>query len=111
MRRIIQIIIVFALIGVMSCEKKKYPESSVENDAVFYVQGTADYNPLKYVAGENDYYMYSSFALDSNSVYSFAGEFKKLNCTDCKNTLEIRIRDLKASQGGVPNPTDSSLKT
>ncbi len=111
MRAIKHFILVVLFLAGISCEKKKYPESSVENDALFYLQGRIEYAGVKLVAGQDNYYMYSSYTLDQNNVYSYSGVFRQLNCVDCRNTMEIRIRDSKPIKGGKPNPVDSALHT
>jgi PKD repeat protein len=111
MRGINHFILLLLLIGSISCEKKKYPESVVENDAVFFMQANINYNAVKLAAGENNYYMYSSYLLDPNNVRNFSGTFRQLNCSDCRNTMEIRIRDSKPIQIGVPGSVDSALHT
>jgi PKD repeat protein len=109
MRILKHIIFVFLLAGIFSCEKKKYPENVVENDAVFFIKGTADYNPLTIVAGENDYYMYSSFIRQPGNIYEHHALFKQTNCVQCRNSLEVIINDARPALG-EPYNVDSALK-
>lgn len=78
----------FASLLLSSCHKPDDPPAN-EPDPVFFVNGTMDNVPLEINAGKNDYYMYSSYLLDSNEVFSFSGEFRQTSCADCPNALKI----------------------
>ena len=48
------------LVILASCKKEELQPEVIGN-AAFYVQGTVNGLPVNLVAGDNDYYMYSSF--------------------------------------------------
>lgn len=94
----------------ISCKKKKYPDDVViTNEAVYYSSMNVNGSRVRLEAGVDDYYMYSSYKQDSNNVYSFVGEIKKINCNTCSNSLKIQINDYKASVFNTPVNADSSL--
>lgn len=81
-------------VGINGCHKPDDP-TPVDTTPVFFITGILG-GPLEINAGQNGYYMYSSYALDTNDVFSFSGEFKKTDCTDCRNTLKISFNNYKA---------------
>lgn len=102
---------IFLLLGFLtfSCKKKTYPEDSIVNSPVFYFKGSINGAPVSFTAGESDYYMFSSYGQDSNSVYNFIGHLKKHTCDACAAGLYIQVNDIKKSSSGVPVNIDSSL--
>ena len=92
-----------------SCKKKTYPEDSVVNNPVFYFKGSINGSPISFTAGENDYYMFSSYRQDSNNVYNFIGNLRKYNCQGCAAGLYIQLNDLRKSLQGAQVNIDSSL--
>lgn len=101
--------ILLFLISMLSCRKKKYPESIVENDAVYNFAATVGNQQVSLKAGIGGYYMYSLVQQDSNNVYNFIGDLKQENCSDCRNSLRVQINDFKVSLPDVPAKIDSSL--
>ncbi len=99
----------FALVFIclMGC-KKDYPVSSNETP-VFYFNGTVNGTPVNVNAGVNNYFMYSSYAQDSNYVYNFLGELKQTNCTDCRNKIKFQINNYTTSSLNGPVQIDTSL--
>ncbi len=85
----------FASLFITSCHKPDDPDTN-EPDPVFYINATLDNVPLEINAGKYNYYMYSDYALDSNDVFNFSGEFRKTDCSDCRNTLKIAFNNYKA---------------
>lgn len=94
----------------LSCRKKEDPVISKETP-VFYFSGSMDGSPLGLNAGENDYYMYSSYIQDANNLYHFIGDLKRSNCSTCGNRFQFRINDFKISSPGASVVIDSSLTT
>jgi PKD repeat protein len=92
---------------VLSCRKQKYPESVIENEAVFFVKGQVNGQPVALGAGIDNYYMHTSFSTDSSSVRRFTGELKKRTC--CSSGLEFTLHDF--SPGVQVFRLDSSFKT
>ncbi|MBX3162859.1 MAG: PKD domain-containing protein [Bacteroidetes bacterium] len=103
--------LMFFLALVYSCNKKKYPDSMIIDkiEAVFSFDGTIDGKPVSIKAGVDNYYMYSSYAQDTNGVYNFVGEFKQTDCNDCRNSLKIQINDFKISAPNEAMKMDSAL--
>jgi len=98
----------FTFLFSSSCRKKETPVE-VKEDPVFYFTGSIDGSAVSLKAGENDYYMYSSYGQDANNVYYFVGDLKQTNCTSCKNAIRFRINDYKVSAVNAPVVIDSSL--
>jgi PKD repeat protein len=104
------IFIPFLLFSLWACRKKEYPQSVTENDSIFYFSATIDGNPVKMDAGVNDYYMYSSYRLDSSSnLYSFTGDLKRSDC-NCGSRLQIGINADKVYLPNASVQIDSALK-
>lgn len=109
--RVLKFFIPFVFLAAfLSCVKKKYPAPVVtENPAVYYSLLTIDNMLVKLEAGVDNYYMYSSFKLDSNFVFGYTGELKKTDCTDCPNSLKVQINDCKISLTGSISSIDEAL--
>ncbi len=101
------ILILLLVLG--ACKKTELPPS-VEEDPVFSFTGNLGNQSLDFVAGEEDYYLFTSFEKDAIDVYSFIGRFEKtMDCeSDCKETLEFEIRDVAVNPGEDVMP-DRSL--
>lgn len=93
----------------LSCKKKKYPESVTENNQVFYFSATIDNSPMALSAGSDGYYMYSSYMQNSNGVYTLIADLKQSDCSNCPNSLQIKINDFKVSAINAPIVIDSAL--
>ena len=90
------------LILLGACKKTKLPPP-VEEDTVFSISATLEGRALDFVAGEEDYYLFTSYAKDDKDVFSFKGRFEKLiDCeSNCQETLEFEIRDLEVKSETV----------
>jgi PKD repeat protein len=83
---------VFLLVTFSSCRKDDPVEQN--GDPVFLATGTVGSTTLNLKAGVNDYYMYSSYSTDAQSILEFSGELRKINCSSpCPTSLRVRIRD------------------
>ncbi len=100
-------LIFFAIILIAACKKETPVE--IKEDPVFYFSGAVDGSPVKLNAGENDYYMYSSYLLDTNSVYNFLADLKQINCTNCINRIQVQINDFRVSSPAAGAVIDTSL--
>ncbi len=100
------------LIGIsFTCTKKKYPAPEViEGGATYYSKLSINNSPVTLEAGVNGYYMYSSFNKDTNNIYSFIGDLKQVNCTNCPNSLKVQINDYKISLANSSPKIDSALQ-
>ncbi len=107
-------LIFFLLVGIFSCQKKKYPDSISQNAPVFYATMNVNNVPIKIDAGVNGYRLYSSYVqepIDTNNLYSFISELKPINCSgNCLNSLSIKINDFKSSELNAPVDISSSLR-
>ena len=100
------LLLMVALLTV-TCKKEHAPVSTVGTPE-FYFKGTVNGVSTSLNAGINNYYMYSSYAQDSNNVYSFIGNLKQT--TSNLNGIEIDINDYKISAINANINPDSSLK-
>ncbi len=104
------VVVVLVIAAVWGCKKKKYPDSVTDPETVFYFKGSVDNSPVSFGAGMDDYFMYSSHRLDSNSIYNFIGHLRPISCnSNCANSVYLVIRGTKVSGAGSPSLTDSAL--
>ena len=81
--------ILSAFVVFASCKKEEL-QPNIDDTPEFFVNGEIDDKELKLVAGDNDYYMFSSHSTNDNNVQQFIGELKTENCeTGCPESLEI----------------------
>ena len=89
------LILILFVVG-FSCNKKEYPKPiEVVNTAVYYSKLVIDNQPVTLEAGVDGYYMYSSYKVDTFSLYNFVADLRKMDCSDCTNSLKIQINDYK----------------
>jgi PKD repeat protein len=108
--RHLYILLLFLAVA-LSCTKRKYPDSIVENEVVYGFKALIGNEEISFEAGKDNYYMYSSYKQDSNKVYNFTGTLKQIDCSDCRKSLEIQINDFKVSELNAPVKTDSAFST
>jgi PKD repeat protein len=94
----------------LSCAKKKYPESVVLNDAVYYTTFNVNGSPNALKAGVDGYYMYSSVEQDSSQIYNFIANLRKTDCQNCPLAVRIQINDYTISDLNEPAAIDLSLQ-
>lgn len=88
------------LIIVSGCMKKEPdPDPAEDSNPVFGCTCTLDGITQTLQAGQNNYYMYTSFLMDSTDMqfwflYKFRGALQQVNCQTCKS-LFIEISDNK----------------
>jgi len=94
-----------------ACEKKPLPEA--ENNAPdFYVDAVIKGEHQYFGAGENDYYMNSSYYLDTNQVYVLKADLSQTTCAgNCGYALSILINDKKSSSSNDPLEVNNALHT
>lgn len=95
------------LLFLSGCAKKEEPVLE-DGTPVFRIIGLMDNKSLKLEAGTDDYYMKTDYNLNTNNVYRFEGDMKKI-CSNCNESFRIIIRNSAAGTGPV-NP-DSALGT
>lgn len=91
------LIIIIAFNG--GCKKEDIPPSQV-GDVVFNAAFELNGESKRIEAGNDNWYMFSSFEQDLNGLHHFIGEFAKDgNCVeDCNEYLKISISDIEARQ-------------
>jgi PKD repeat protein len=111
MKKTINILTVLAMLLVISCTKKKYPENIIENEPVFYASATIGGTSYRYSAGINSYAMYASYAQDSSGVYNLIGEIKQKGCgAGCPGSIRFQVNDFKISAVSAPVEITNSIK-
>jgi PKD repeat protein len=104
-----KIIFVILFGFIISGCKKTDPVIAPSNTPVFYFNGTINGAQTKLQAGVNNYYMFTSYALDANGVYDFMGELKNYSCpTYCNGSLKISIKDYR-KYAVAPTSIDSAI--
>ncbi len=92
-----------------SCKKKEITQSTTTGNPPFYFNGTINGVQTNIQAGVNDYYMFTGYTTDANSVYNYTGEFRGSTCTsNCPNSLKIYIKDYRTSTA-TPTAIDSTI--
>ncbi len=90
------ITLLIALITSVSCNKKKYPESNIENEPTFVFSGMINNQLVTLKAGINNYYIQSTYIQNSSNVYGFIANFSQQDCAaNCPNSLSIQINSNK----------------
>lgn len=86
--------------GWSSC-KKELPE--VEEDVPdFYLEGKLNGELITLTAGDDDLYMFPFIEKDSLNILSYSGRLGNFNCVqseDCKESLTIKLREKRDTQG------------
>jgi len=94
-----------------SCAKKPLPEAE-NNTPDFYVDAVVNGEHIYFGAGENDYYMNSSYYLDTNMVYVLKADLSQTTCKgNCGYALSILINDKRASSFADPLDVNNALHT
>lgn len=105
------LLIPLAVLVLLSCEKKEYPESIVVNDPQFYAKFSLNNSPVQLSAGISNYRIYSSYTQDTTGIYKFISEIKPSNCqTNCANSLKIEISDLKKRPSNASVTMSDAIK-
>ncbi|GJM34603.1 MAG: hypothetical protein DHS20C18_36040 [Saprospiraceae bacterium] len=84
------------LLCFVACKKVDIPPVN-NGDPVFIVAATLEGDDLNLTAGENDYYLYTTYERDTQGVLSMIGTLRPENCIDCGPYLKMIIRELVAS--------------
>lgn len=102
-------LITVTLLVATSCKKKEYSTNSPTPTYPFYFNGTINGASVSLQAGASNYYLYTSYALDGNGVYDYAGEFRDKNTsTGSPNSLKIYVKDYR-QYSLAPTQIDSTL--
>jgi PKD repeat protein len=99
MKRIVYILIL--LISISSCKKDELQEAIVDNPE-FFIAGSVGGSDINLVAGDNQYYMYSSFEEKNQTVPQYIGELKTEGCeTNCTESFTLIFTGEKESAEGI----------
>lgn len=94
MRSIIGIclqLITLTLLVIMGCKPVPLPTNS-ETSIVFSLTGRAGDEAFQWSAGVGDYVMQTAYRREENT-YMLWGRLGPIQCTNCPNMIEIRLRD------------------
>ena len=98
------------LLNSISCAKKKYPESIIENQPVYYSKFDINGVPMEFKAGENEVYMYADVTKDTADVNEYNSTLRRSNCNGCGPSLKFVLRDYKATSGSETSKIDSTVR-
>lgn len=93
-----------------SCQEIEEPELT-SNEVVFYLNGDVDGNSFLIQAGEEDYFMHTSYSQDSVDVYEFYGRLTSTNCNGnevCPG-IGISFRDNQTSSTNGTSNIEASV--
>ncbi|MFT4759981.1 MAG: hypothetical protein ACI9XO_002249 [Paraglaciecola sp.] len=99
--RKLNILLIILIGSIFACKKvETLPSSS--GVPVFGITANLSGDSLKIEAGEADYYLFTSFEIDTNNVRSYVSTFAKIDCFDeCQDTFRIKIRDAELTTQNV----------
>lgn len=89
------------MVFMASC--KKPTELEEQGDAIFYFEGKMAGNPIDITAGDNSFFMLTTYSEDALGIKSFNGNLGKISCVgqdECPGQLQISIREKERDSGG-----------
>ena len=96
--------IVFIAFGCKKLEPPVVPNDEPDFAVQFFI-GSQD---TSFMAGDNDYYMFSDFEKTSDGLHAFTGELRNIYCEEnCPNSLKIKIYDTSLSPESNININES----
>ena len=108
-KKSIYIAFILIIFGIFLSSCKKMEDPIVDNGTpVFKITGYMDNLPLSIIAGKDNYYMRTSYAIDSGNIYVFSGKYEK-TCLQCKEALQLYLRNYKATLSNFDYLVDSSF--
>jgi len=96
----VKILFVAALFAFISCEKD-VDTPNWSQDPVFQIQGTLNGSPLLMQAGNDNYYLHTGFTDALAQPREFYGVLNNLNCPECEEQFQIRLRNHSLSMNIV----------
>lgn len=97
----------FGILLLLPSCRKELPEAVVE-EPVFTLSAIVSGGPLEIAAGEDNYYLYTSFQADSTGANWYEGAFRKVDCPDCPGNFMVRLKDGQSPSSAKPD-MDASL--
>ncbi|MBK9283321.1 MAG: PKD domain-containing protein [Sphingobacteriaceae bacterium] len=109
MKRTINYILLIIVLVAFSCKKNPLPDEVESESPVFYVQANVNGTHVRFEAGKQEYYMYSSHHQQNNGVYVYKAELKQSNCTNfCGYGISFSINDVDSvAQNSSMKPQDA----
>ncbi len=99
MKQLFYILVI--LLSVSSCKKDELQETLIDAPD-FFVSGTIGGAQLNLIAGDHQYYMYSSFEEKENAIPKFIGELKTEGCeNNCAESFTLIFTDEKESAESI----------
>ncbi len=104
MMKHLQGILILALLALAAC-KKLDVEPPPEGTPVFSVNAVIDGSAKSWVAGEQDYYLFTGFEQDTAGFFTFWGRLEKEPCSNvaCGEKIAFYFNDLAPSPSGQPD--------
>ena len=102
-------ILAFTVCVLHACKKKELPESGNEAP-VFMVSSNVNGNDVTIAAGKDQYYMYTSHALDGLGVNVLNGTLRSAACEHCNHGFTISYRDSYYRNNLIINNISDVLK-
>lgn len=96
---------------VNSCRKKDLPDPPV-NEARFYFSGQVDNDPKRLEAGNDGYFMHTSFYYDSlQGLNVYRGDLKVSDCNSgCGYAVAVLLNDYRYTNPGTATNPDSAFR-
>jgi hypothetical protein len=107
MKYLLKSVLMIVITGICSCKQIPEPQDEFTSPA-YWVNGLIDDKPIKINAGENDFYLSTSFEKDKNGIYDFIGEFTQ-NCSNCKTKLKFKIKNYAYSKASEVFNSDYAI--
>jgi len=85
-------LIICCIIIWSSCKDREEPDEKT-GTPVFTLKGNPGSGSIDLAAGVSNYYMSTDYSKDQYQVYTFKGELRKDNCSDCGPSLKIMLRN------------------
>lgn len=93
--------ILFLMLSISSCKKDELQEAQVGTPD-FFVSGTVEGTDINLIAGDNQYYMYSSFEEKENETPKYIGELKTEGCeNNCSESFTLIFTSEKEAAEGI----------
>lgn len=94
---LLNILLLFVFV---SCEKGNTPEDQTDTPD-FYLNGYKNGDPIKIVAGDDNYYMFTSSSRNIEDVNYYNGRLAKADCDNCGEEFVFRFRGDKQEEAKV----------
>lgn len=94
MKQIYSGLVMLILTGVFAgCQDPQQLPAPQDGEPVFWMEAMLDGEAWQATAGQQGYFMETSYVEAEDEVYVFVGKLSPFECGDCRESLEIRIWD------------------